>query len=205
MMAVNNAGLSVSEYIIERVKLDTGREPPYLFPGNRWGWLPDLCNECGFQEGAEIGVSGGRFTERMCQTVPGLRMYAVDPWERYGHYTASQWRFDNAYRRAVERLESLNCEIIREHSCEAVKRFEDSSLDFVYIDANRAYQNVLFDLGAWTPKVRPGGIISGCCYYNEREHGRVKDAVDAFTAGHRIDPWFVLVHHRYPVYLWERT
>ena len=197
--------MTISEYIIQKVRLNPKRESPLLFPADRWGWLPDLCNEFGFQTGAEIGVSGGRFTKRLCETVPGLKMYAVDPWESYGHYTQSQRRFDTIYHRAVERLAPLNCEIIRAHSREAVRQFKDESLDFVYIDANREYQHVLFDLGAWSGKVRPGGIVSGCAYYNETEIGRVKGAVDAFTAGHRIDPWFVLVHYRYPCYLWEKT
>ncbi|MBU0791766.1 MAG: class I SAM-dependent methyltransferase [Gammaproteobacteria bacterium] len=200
--------MNISDYIIDKVRLNREHEPPYLFPGNRWGWLPDLCNLAGFAVGAEIGVSGGRFTKRLCDTVPGLKMYAIDPWEWYDYYgdRSNQWRMDRAHRKALEVLTPLNCEIIRDYSAQAVGRFTDGSLDFIYLDANRSFEGVTQDLTLWSEKVRPGGIICGCCYYNERDYkiGQVKKAVDFWTAAHGIDPWFVLVHHRYPCYLWER-
>lgn len=200
--------MNISDYVIEKVGLNPEHEPPYLFPGNRWNWLPDLCNLAGFTVGAEIGVSGGRFSKRLCDTVAGLKMYAIDPWECYGQYR-DQYRqedMDRTYQRAIEKLTPLNCEIIRDYSAQAVERFADGSLDFIYLDANRAFESVAQDLTLWSEKVRAGGIICGCCYYNERDHaiGQTKDAVDAWTKAHGIDPWFILVHHRYPCYLWEQ-
>jgi hypothetical protein len=199
--------MNLSKHIIETVRLDARRASPLLFPGNRWNWLPDLCNLAGFSVGAEIGVSGGRFSKRLCNTVDGLKMYAIDPWESYDESMESQWRMDRAHRRAVEKLSPLNCEIIKDYSVEAAKGFDDESLDFVHIDANRSYWSVRQDLTAWTAKVRPGGIVSGCCYYNYKDvgGGQVKDAVDWWTLLHDIDPWFVLVHYRYPSYLWVKA
>ena len=200
--------MNISDYIIDKVRLDREHEPPYLFPADRWNWLPDLCNLAGFTVGAEIGVSGGRFTKRMCETVPGLKMYAVDPWECYGQYEEchSQKDMDRTYRKAVDRLGPLNCEIIREYSVQAVGRFADGSLDFIYLDANRTFASVTEDLDLWSEKVHAGGIVCGCCYYNERDYhvGQTKKAVDFWTAANGMDPWFVLVHHRYPCYLWEK-
>lgn len=188
--------MNISDYIIEKVKLNSEREPPLLFSGNRWNWLPDLCNLAEFKVGVEVGVSGGRFSKRLCETVAGLTLYAIDPW------TIDE----RSYRKALETLTPLeDCHIIRDYSARAVSQFEDSRLDFIYLDADRWFESVTQDLDLWTHKVREGGIICGCCYYNVKgTDERVKDAVDAWTQKRGIDPWFVLVHHKYPCYLWQK-
>lgn len=198
--------MNLSEHVIDWVRLNPAHESPLMFGGNRWSFLPDLFNWAGFETGAEVGVGGGRFSRRLLETVPGLKLHSIDPWESYGYYRGrvSQWRMDSSYNKAVEALAPFeNCEIIREYSADAAGRFGDGSLDFVYIDANRTFANVVQDLATWSAKVRPGGVVSGCCYYND-PHGRVKDAVDAWTRANRIEPWFVAVHYRYPAYFWER-
>jgi hypothetical protein len=202
--------VTISDWIIEKVGLDRSREPPFLFPGNRWNWLPDLCNEFGLKVGAEVGVGGGRFSERLLKTVPGLLLNCVDPWESYDYYEGriSQFKMEHAYHKALEKLQPFGakCAIVREYSQRAVLNFDDGSLDFVYIDANRSYGAVWDDLTAWSRKVVPGGLVVGCCYYDERDSsvGQVKAAVNDWMMVNEADPWFVLVHHRYPCYLWER-
>jgi len=60
---------------------------------------------------------------------------------------------------------------IRLPSVQAAKRYEDHSLDFVYLDASHDYESVRADIEAWTPKVKPGGVIAGHDYKNSmREH-----------------------------------
>jgi len=201
--------MSISDWIMEKVRLDPAHEPPYLFPGNRWGWLPDLCNEFDLKVGAEVGVGGGRFSERLLKTVPGLRLFCIDPWQAYDYYEGRQTQadMDRSYRKALEKLDRFDeCIVMRDYSPEAADRFQDGELDFVHLDANRSYGAVWADLTVWSAKVRSGGIVSGCCYYNERDLvvGAVKQAVDWFADYHGIDPWFVLVHYRYPCYLWEK-
>ena len=196
--------MNLSDHVIETMQLNPEHESPLMFGGNRWNVLPDLFTWAGFTIGAEIGVGGGRFSRRLCETVPDLGLFAVDPWEYYDYYEgrATKSTIERSHRKAVEKLTPLNCEIIRDYSENASLRFPDDSLDFVYIDANRQFKNVLRDLAIWSRKVRPGGVVSGCCYYNDAT-GQVRDAVDAWTQD--IDPWFLAVHYRYPVYFWEKT
>ena len=52
-------------------------------------------------------------------------------------------------------------EIIEKSSLEAVKTFQDNSLDLVFLDADHRYLKVIDDLNAWWPKVKPGGIFCG--------------------------------------------
>jgi predicted O-methyltransferase YrrM len=195
---------ALTEHVIDWVRLDSTHGSPLMFGGNRWGFLPDLFNWAGFTRGAEIGVGGGRFSKRLLQTVEGLKLYSIDPWEAHDYYDGrvAQWRMDAFHRRAEEALAPYNSEIIREYSHLAAPTFEAGSLDFVYIDADRRLASVVRDLSLWSAKVRPGGVVSGCCYYND-PFGQVKDAVDAWTKANGIKPWFVIVHHRYPVYFWE--
>lgn len=49
-------------------------------------------------------------------------------------------------------------------SLEAASWFEDESLDLVYIDASHEYGDVMDDLNAWWPKVKPGGHLIGDDY-----------------------------------------
>ena len=77
---------------------------------------------------------------------------------------------------------------------DAVKTFEDGSLDFVFIDGNHAFEYVTEDIAEWSKKVRKGGIISGHDYFRSRSgvYIHVKDVVQGWTYSHGIHPWFIL-------------
>lgn len=65
---------------------------------------------------------------------------------------------------------------IRKTSLEASQRYQDNSLDFVFIDASHQYQDVLDDIKSWLPKLKNGGTLAGHDYgYNE-----VNKAVNEF-------------------------
>ena len=46
-------------------------------------------------------------------------------------------------------------------SVDFAKGFEDASLDFVFIDGDHSYDQVLADMRAWLPKVKDGGWLGG--------------------------------------------
>ena len=49
----------------------------------------------------------------------------------------------------------------RESSLRASERYEDGSLAFVFLDASHEEADVRADILAWTPKLRPNGILAG--------------------------------------------
>jgi len=56
---------------------------------------------------------------------------------------------------------------VKSTSLEAVNKFKDKSLDFVFIDAAHDYDNVKADILAWTPKIKNGGYLGGHDYHYE--------------------------------------
>ena len=77
---------------------------------------------------------------------------------------------------------------------DALADFEDSSLDFVFIDGNHTFDYAVSDIIYWSYKVRKGGIVAAHDYYAFAKNGVMK-AVDAYTHCHHIDPWYVTYEH----------
>lgn len=150
--------------------------------------LAQLFNDLGYKNGAEVGVGRGRNSAVLCKTIPGLKLKCIDPWEAF--YQASQDIMDGIYENAHARLDRFGCELIRKRSLDAVKDFEDSSLDFVYIDGLHEFDNVMRDLINWIPKVREGGIVSGHDYMVSPRCGVVR-AVDVYTQVHNVPLWYI--------------
>jgi len=144
--------------------------------------------ELGYTEGAEIGVGTGRHAIQMLNAIPGLHLYAIDPWEKY--FRCSQELCDKRYNATVNRLKDKNATIIRKRSIDAFRDFEDGSLDFVYIDGDHRFDAVMLDIIIWAPKVRVGGMVAGHDYYAFYQSG-VVDAVRVYTWSHRITEWYV--------------
>lgn len=128
-----------------------------------------------FVIGAEIGVAQGNYAEVLLSAIPGLKLILVDSYE-------GEWSL--LYAAAKQRFP----ELIRQRSLEAVQDIADNSLDFVFIDADHAYESVKADIAAWTPKVRPGGIVSGHDYYLTRQGNEgVIRAVNEYTADNNYE------------------
>lgn len=149
--------------------------------------LPRFFNEFNFKTGAEIGVKEGGFSLKLCQGIPNLKLYCIDAWHRYpGSKERRDEVQEDRYNLCVERLvKPYGAELIKKLSMDAVKDFEDESLDFVYIDANHKFDYVMSDIIEWSKKVRKGGIVAGHDYYVFTNAGVIQ-AVDTYTKAHNI-------------------
>ena len=162
---MNTEGYTTKKYSSITLKKKNSRF--VVIPAMKRTDLAKLFTKLDFKVGAEIGVMRGKYSEVLCKSNPGVKLYAIDAWEDYSDFTDFN-RYPNVakilsemYEQTVRRLALFNCEIIKKTSMEAVKDFKDGSLDFVYIDANHRYEYVLEDIDAWTKKVRKGGIVAG--------------------------------------------
>lgn len=145
--------------------------------------LAQYFNQLGFKRIAEVGVFDGHYSQVLCQQIPGVKLYAIDPWVGYQGYRDHKFKesFDRAEKMARERLAPYDCEIIKKFSVDAAKDFEDGSLDAVFIDGNHEYKYVKEDIELWAPKVKVGGIVSGHDYYKTPTGNvGVINAVDEF-------------------------
>jgi len=177
--------------------------------GNRVD-LARLFGELGFRTGAEVGVEKGKYSEVLCQKNPGVKLYAIDAWQTFPAYRDHVTNEELEYFRAetVTRLAPYGCIVIKGLSTEVATRFDDESLDFVYIDGGHDFANVASDLSAWNKKVRPGGVVSGHDYTKKPGSGalnEVVEVVDAWMKAKNIHPWFVLKGDRSNSWFYVKT
>ena len=201
--------MSTLDYITEKFNIDLNKKPPYFLPGGRREkGLALLFKELGFNEGAEIGTERGKYAQVLCETNPDLRLFCVDSWISYENYRehVSQEQQNGFYKEAVDRLAPHNCMLIKSFSMDALKFFEDESLDFVYLDANHEFQHVTNDIAEWSKKVRKGGIVSGHDFVRmggaKGEFMHVKDVVQGWAYAKKINPWFVYKGDKCPSWFW---
>lgn len=178
-----------------------------VVPGFTRRDLARLFAENGFTSGAEVGVADGRYSEHLLREIPGLRLRCVDPWRPYKGNTrggpASQ--HDANYQIARERFAPYGHQVtmVRAFSMDAVRDVPDASLDFVFLDANHAYDFLMCDLIEWSKRVRPGGIVAGHdCYHFSGDAGVVA-AVEDYTRAHGIDDWSIC-DEREPAFWWVK-
>lgn len=157
--------------------------------------LPELFKELGFKTGVEIGVFEGKFTKVLAES--GLQIFGVDPWtvyEDYGH-PSYQKVADRRYEKSKRLLAPYkNVTLLRETSMEAVKKFENESIDFVYIDGNHQFKYIAEDMYEWHKKLKKGGIMAGhdYAYFKSRSPCggcQVREIVDAWAKSFRVDFW----------------
>lgn len=190
--------MNTLDFIINKYNIDPSGKLPIMIPNTGRKDLAKLLHELNFKVGVEVGVLQGKYLFMLCKLNPQMKLYGVDPWKVYNDYPdlSDQKTFDLFYEQTKEKLASFsNYELIRESSMDAIKKFEDESLDFVYIDANHEDPYISEDIIEWSKKVRKGGIISGHDYYkNKRRVGEFKiiEATNKYTKDNNIKPWFVL-------------
>jgi predicted O-methyltransferase YrrM len=142
----------------------------------------------------EVGVAYGRSLAYLAERcTPNVTIYGVDVWTEHmggdnlprevfarlkAHGTPEQACIAELTAAGViDRVKLLNI------GRDAAKMFEDDSVDMIFIDACHEYDEVLADILAWLPKVRPGGILAGHDYSFEMFPGVVKAVQKVFAFG----------------------
>ena len=186
------------EYIKKKYHLSYDVPSPIILKGFlRHAQLIDLFRDLNFKTGAEVGTAKGDYAEQLCQGIPHLKLYCIDPWKIYKDYSdePDQTILDYYFQKAVNKLSKYNCEIIQKTSMEAVKDFMPDSLDFVFIDGNHEFEYIINDIIQWMKIVRPGGILFGHDYYEGIIKGipyfHIPYAVQAYAKAYKISAWFV--------------
>jgi len=145
--------------------------------GENWFSYPKLYKSMveKFPSGSkfvEIGSWKGKSSAYMAVEIANynknIDFYCVDTWEgsiEHKNNTEISMLYD-IFLNNMKSIESYYTPL-KMKSLDAVSKFEDSSLDFVFIDGSHEYEDVKDDIKAWLPKVKPGGILAGHDYYIE--------------------------------------
>ena len=139
--------------------------------------------------GVEVGVLEGEYSKKIDNFFKeknrNLKLWLVDPWVSNDDYSEfSQKKLDYSYNKVVEKFKNnKNINIIREKSISASDKFDDNSLDFVYIDGDHDYVHVKNDLNVWFKKLNKHGVLFGDDY--SRAYG-VHKAVSDFAFENKL-------------------
>lgn len=117
------------------------------------------------ERGVEVGVYKGEFAKSVLTQWPG-EYVMVDLWANQPNGVYNEpinfQNFEPIIQEAARVAEAFGrVTMLRMDSVVASKRFQDQHFDWVYIDANHAYENCMADIISWWPKLRVGGIIGG--------------------------------------------
>lgn len=171
----------------------------------RWDFLAGLMLELGLKSFVEVGCKEGRTTGHILKAIPEAHVIAIDPWianpvPANGDATRedyAQWDFDKIEREFWGNVgeHTARCQQWRMTSIEAAARAAERTFDLVFIDALHDYESVRDDIAAWTPLVRPGGVLAGHDF-NHQWPGVERAIAEAFDlADVGIGPdsvWFVV-------------
>lgn len=109
-------------------------------------WLVETRN---VRTMAEVGVRDGRTSFHLLEHCANLELTAIDL-EVYKFYTPE------VAERYGKRLR-----VLQGNSSQVADLIEDASLDLVFIDADHSYEGVCKDILAYTPKLKPSGLLTG--------------------------------------------
>lgn len=184
--------IDAAEYLHETYNNRWSQIPPIRIKGFNRVKLAQLFAKLGYKRGAEIGVADGRNSLTLCENIPDLELWCVDPWEPYydNPRGGGEGQQHGNYELAQERLANYNVHFVRGMSLDIVTQWQGPRLDFVYIDGNHKFDYVMIDLIKWSRLVDAKGMVAGHDYYRFRWAG-VVDAVDAYVKAHQINEWFI--------------
>jgi len=116
----------------------------------------------------QLALGGLKFDKK-------INLFCVDPWDHFCQELEDIRRGRDVYSEFAVRMQRFQYSAVKDVSENAVLKFEDDSVDFIFIDGDHSYSAVFNDITMWLPKLRAGGIMCGHDY-GKPEYG-VTEAV----------------------------
>ena len=143
---------------------------------NNWfsfkGFYENVANISEYKTYVELGVWKGHSVSYLAKCLKkrnDTKVYAVDifeKWDKNENVKDEVKHINEIYNTNLKNMgvrDSITD--IKSISWDAASKFEDNSIDFVFIDADHTYESVVKDINSWLPKIKKGGMISGHDYF----------------------------------------
>lgn len=145
--------------------------------------------------GCWLGKSSVYLLEKMKELQSNGFVYFVDTWlgsptEIIHQKLIKENGQDYIYNKFLHNIQKTGCNnynVIRGDSVEVSKKFQDNSIDFIFIDADHTEEAVYNDLKAWYPKVKNNCDIMG----HDIDYNPVKRAVEKFCLENNIERYHI--------------
>lgn len=112
--------------------------------------------------GSHYGGSAFAFAQAIKNNKLATTYYAIDLWEAIDSYTEHDYERDvYAFFKNIKEAEFADEKIkmMKMMFDEALKNFEDHSIEILHIDGSHDYEDVRHDFENWLPKMKKEGII----------------------------------------------
>ena len=110
--------------------------------------------------GSHLGKSAAYMCVEIANSQKNIKFFTVDHWRPW------ELRPDR-YKVFMQNMKPLRkfFKPLKMYSVTAANKFEDNSIDFLFLDGGHDYEDIIKDMSAWYPKVKPGGTVAGHDYY----------------------------------------
>lgn len=131
-----------------------------------------------YQNFVELGVAQGGTMQYILNYEPSAsclkNYYAIDIWKEYHQKKTDNDYWEEKYNEILDlRSKYKQLKVFRDKTVNVAEKFEDHSVDMVFVDADHKYESVKEDILAWLPKIRLGGLMVG----HDFHYGGVRSAV----------------------------
>jgi hypothetical protein len=162
------------------LKPEDYKRPRWLNAHVPSGWLPAqdiplLIDTKKKLRGIEIGVCHGCSTHYLLKTT-NAKIFAIDPYVEYDQMEGREQAYE-IFSRNILRRYPTRTKLYRMYSDDAVKKFKDGTIDFVFIDGLHTDEQVKKDIENYYPKLKSGGLMCGHDYHSWRLAAAVNDMV----------------------------
>lgn len=139
-------------------------------------------------KGIEIGTCRAESTYYFLDKCPNIDLLTtIDPYKGYQDWNGeiTQETVERFMAVAKKNLKKFGKRVVmlREESVNAADKFEDESVDFIFVDGDHSYDATLSDCMRYYPKLKKGGIFCGHDYQTLED---VKRSIDDFRTKYKI-------------------
>lgn len=137
--------------------------------------------------GIEVGVAKGETSAWLLEKCPNMtKLYGIDPYLPYEDWCRyideEEINLQKSIAIANVKPYGERFVFIEKTSEQAVKQFDNESVDFVFVDADHSYECTLADIEMYYPLIRKGGILFG----HDINLSTVNDAMNDFREKYKI-------------------